>query len=235
MKVIFPITAEALLLIPHTSHTLKSPLQCEGQLILAHLLEPLSKLSVSEFIFITNSQGSQIRAYVDANYSQLPVSFIERKEEKGLGYTVSLASDCISEEPLLIVETDANLNLNWTSFTQSEFSTIAVRRMVDEKPYSLVELREGAVGCLIHKPRRTDLMIAGCYFIRESSLLFQCLHEIIRKGWRRNGEYQLTNALQRMIEHGVEMRVQELEAVNQEESYELSHCFGTDFEVLSGV
>ena len=235
MKVIFPIIAEALLLMPRTNHTLKPPPLCEGQSVLADLLEPLSKMPVSEFIFITNSQRSQIRAYMDANYSQLPVSFIEQKEEKGLGYTVSLASDCVSEEPLLIVETDAILNLNWTSFTQSECSTIAVRRMVDEKPYGLVELREGVVGCFIQKPRRTDLMIAGCYFIRESRLLFQCLHEIIQKGWRRNGEYQLTNALQRMIECGVEMRVQELETGDQEGPYELSYRFGTDFEVLGGV
>ena len=235
MKVIFPFAERVPCLTPCTHHTLEPPLRCEGRPTLPHLLEPLRKLPVSEFIFILDCHSDRIRSYINANYTGIPVSFVEQTEKKGLGHTVSLASDYISDEPILIVVGDAILDMDWISFSQSEYSTIAVQRVVDEKPYGLVELREGMVGCLIQKPRRTDLAIAGCYFIRESQLLFQCLHDLIRAERQRNGEYQLTDALQQMIEHGIEMQIQEVELADQEEPYELNNFFGTDFGPLNGA
>ena len=130
---------------------------------------------------------------------------------------------------------DAILNLDWTSFSQSQYSTIAIRHIIDERPYGLVGLREGIVGCLIQKPRRTDLVIAGCYLIRESKLLFQCLHNLIQTERQKNGEYQLTDAVQQMIEQGAEMQVQEIELADQENPYELDNFFSTQLESLSGA
>ena len=230
MKVIFPFAERVPCLTPCRHHKLEPPLQGEGRPILAHLLEPLRKLPASEFIFVVSYQDNEIRSYMNANYREMPVSFVEQTENKGLGHTVSLASDYVSHEPILIVVGDAVLDMDWTSFFQSEYSTIAVQRIIDERPYGLVELREGMVGCLIQKPRRTDLALAGCYFIRESQLLFQCLHDLIRSERRRNGEYQLTDALQQMIEHGVEMQIQEVELADQEDTYQLNNMFDTDLK-----
>ena len=235
MKVIFPFAEHVPRLTPRKNCTPQSLLSCDGRPLLAHLLEPLCKLPVSEFIFIVDDQSDQIRSYMGANYRDIPVSFVEQTENKGLGHTVSLASDYVSHEPILIVVGDAVLDMDWTSFFQSEYSTIAVQRIIDERPYGLVELREGMVGCLIQEPRRTDLALAGCYFIRESQLLFKCLHDLIRSERRRNGEYQLTDALQQMIEHGVEMQIQEVELANQEDPYELNNVFGTDLGPLNNM
>lgn len=235
MKVIFPFAERVPRLTRRKNRTPEPGLPCEAQPTLTHLIEPLCKLPVSEFIFILSYQDDEIRSYMDANYSGIPVSFVEQTEEKGLGHTVSLASDYISDEPILIVVGDAILDIDWAAFSQSGASTIAVRRVIDERPYGLVELREGMVGCLIQKPRRTDLAIAGCYFIRESKMLFQCLHDLMQVGRRRNGEYQLTDALQQMIERGVEMQIQEVELADQEDPYELNNFFGTDLGPLNGV
>lgn len=233
MKVIFPFAERVPCLTPCTHHGPEPSLGCNRQPTLSHLLDRLCKLLVSEFIFIISCQNDEIRSYMDANCKEIPVSFIEQIENKGLGHAVSLASDYVSEEPVLIVDPDAILDMDWASFSESGSSTITVRRIVDEKPYGLVELREGMVGCLIQKPRRTDLAIAGCYFIRESQLLFQCLHDLIRAGRRRNGEYQLTDALQQMIELGVEMQIQEIELANQEDPYELNNMFRTNLGPLN--
>ena len=235
MKVIFPFAERVPCLTPCTHHRLKPVLRCEGRPTLAHLLEPLRKLPVSEFIFVVSHRDDEIQSYMEANYSGILVSFVKQMENKGLGHTVSLASDYVAEEPVLIVDADVIFDMDWASFSESEYSTIAVRRIVDERPYGLVELREGIVGCLIQKPRRTDLAIAGCYFIRESQLLFQCLHDLIQAGRWRNGEYQLTDALQQMIEHGIEIQIQEVELADQEKSYELNNVFGTDLGPLNGV
>ena len=235
MNVIFPFVERVPRLTPTTNHTSESLHPCEEKSTLVHLLEPLCKLPVSRFIFVVGYHGDQIRSYIHANYNRMPVSFIEQTDANGLGHTVSLASDYVSHEPVLIVTSDTRLDLNWMSFTHGESSMIAVRRIVEEKPYGLVELRDGLVGCLIQKPRRTDLALAGCYFIRESRLLFRCLHDLMQNGRRRNGEYQLTDALQQMIEHGVEIRVQEVGFVDRRRPYKLRNFSGTDFEVLRDV
>ena len=227
MKVIFPFIEHVPSLSPHTN--------CTSELTLAQLLDPLGRLPVSEFIFVVRNKADQIQSYMKTNHSNIPISFIQQTAEKGLGHTVSLASDYVSEEPVLIVGGDAILNLDWTSFSQSQYSTIAVRRIVDQRPYGLVELREGIVGCLIQKPRRTDLAIAGCYFIRESQLLFQCLHNLIQTGRQKNGEYPLTDALQQMIEQGVEMQIQEVELAAPGNPYKLGNFFSPQLESLNGA
>ena len=235
MKVIFPFAERVPCLTPPTNHTPEPLLPSEVQPTLTQLLDPLCKLPGSEFIFVVSHKADQIQAYMETNHSKIPISFIEQADGNGLGHTVSLASDYISDEPVLIVGGDAVLDLDWTSFSQSEYSTIAVQRIIDERPYSLVELREGIVGCLIQKPRRTDLAIAGCYFIRESKLLFQCLHNLIQTGRQKNGGYQLTDALQQMIEQGVEILVQEVALADQENPYELDNFFSTQLESLNGA
>lgn len=235
MKVIFPFAERLPCLTPGTNRMPEPLLLSEGQPTVTQLLEPLCRLPVSGFIFLLRHKADQIQSYMETNHSKIPISFIEETEEKGLGHTVSLASDYVSEEPVLIVGGDAILNLDWTSFSQSQYSTIAVRRIIDERPYGLVELREGIVGCLIQKPRRTDLAIAGCYFIRESQLLFQCLHNLIQTGRQKHGKYQLTDALQQMIEQGVEMQVQEVELADPENSYASDNFFSTPLESFNGV
>ncbi len=220
MKVILPLAGRGRRLMPHTNRVPKPLLLYEGKPILAHLLKPLHKLPVSEFIFVVGYQGNQIRAYMDANYNKLPVSFIEQTEQKGLGHAVSLASDCVSGEPVLIALGDVIVELDWVAFSQNDSTTLAVRRIVDEKPYGLVELKHGIIESLVEKPRRTDLAIAGCYLIQESDLLFQCLHELIQAGQQTKGEYQLTDALQLMVTRGVQMQVQEVNLIDWENAYQ---------------
>ena len=236
MKVIFPSAERLPCLTPCAHHTQQPSPGGQGHPILTYLLDPLCELPVSEFIFVVSHQNNEIRSHIDANYREIPVAFIEQTQNKGLGHTVSLARDHVSREPVLIVDIDTMLDIDWRSFSQSEYSTIAVRRVIDERPYGLVELREGMVGCLIQKPRRTDLVLAGCYFIRESRVLFQCLHDIIRAERRWRGEYQLTDALQQMIELGVEMQIQEVQLTDQKQNpSKLGNFFSTDLGPLSGV
>ena len=52
----------------------------------------------------------------------------------------------------------------------------------------------------------TNIAIVGVYYIQNSSLLFECLQEIIDKDIRTQNEYQLTDGLQLMLEKGEKMK-----------------------------
>ena len=61
---------------------------------------------------------------------------------------------------------------------------------------------------LIEKPYWDEggLVMTGLYYVRESRRLFRCLHKLVKSGRCLGGEYQLTHALQMMIDAGTEFR-----------------------------
>ena len=60
----------------------------------------------------------------------------------------------------------------------------------------------GRVERLVEKPYWDEggLAMTGIYYIRESRRLFRCLNKVVKSGRVVNGEYQLTTALQLMID-----------------------------------
>ena len=61
---------------------------------------------------------------------------------------------------------------------------------------------------LVEKPYWDEggLALTGIYFIRESRRLFRCLNKLVKTGRVLGGEYQLTHALQMMIDAGTPFR-----------------------------
>ena len=57
---------------------------------------------------------------------------------------------------------------------------------------------------LVEKPYWDEggLAITGIYYIRESRRLFRCLNKLVKTGRQLGGQYQLTHALQMMIDAG---------------------------------
>jgi len=80
--------------------------------------------------------------------------------------------------------------------------------VADPRRFGIVELRGPAIAGMAEKPQepKTNLAIVGIYYLTEPQLLYQCLEEMIESGQTTQGEFQLTDALQKMIERGVEMR-----------------------------
>ena len=79
--------------------------------------------------------------------------------------------------------------------------------------FGVVELSDGRITRLVEKPDRppSNRAIVGVYFIRDSRKLFGALHRLIENDRRTRGEYQLTDALQLLIEQGETLRVREVE------------------------
>jgi len=76
-----------------------------------------------------------------------------------------------------------------------------------------VELKNGYASRLIEKPDRptSKKALVGVYYFRSGDLLKKALWEIINEGIRTKGEYQLTDALQLMIDKGVKLRTFDVE------------------------
>lgn len=177
--------------------------------MLAHILDELIKLNFDEVTFIIGYKGDMIRDYVTANYS-FKANFVEQPEMRGLGHAVWLAKQHhYSEEPVLIVLGDTVFKANLQKVFDFAESALGVKEVEDGRRFGIVELDPKLqVKRLVEKPENppTNLAIVGIYYITRPKALFDCLDELIEKDKTTKGEFQLTDALQMMLDRGEHMR-----------------------------
>jgi glucose-1-phosphate thymidylyltransferase len=207
MKAILPVAGIGTRLRPLTHTIPKALVHVAGKPILGHILDSLLPLGVDEVVLVVGYLGEQIVHYVRTNYP-LNVRFVEQPERQGLGQAVYLAKQEITtDEPIFIVLGDTIFNADFSSVLAHGQSAIGVHEVSDPTRFGIVELAGPQISRLVEKPTQpsSNLAIVGVYYLRSSAQLFSALEEIIKKDIKVKGEYQLTDALQLMIEQGEPM------------------------------
>ncbi len=202
---VIPVAGVGTRLRPHT-HTLpKVLLHVAGKPILAHILDDLCGLGIRRAILIVGYMGDRVRDYVDAHYRDLEVAYVEQSEPQGLGHAVSLAEAPAGEGPVLIILGDTIFEVDLRPVLAGKVNSIGVKEVDDPERFGIVELgREGRVTLLVEKPERprSKLAICGIYYFACGRPLFDALQEIQRRELRTKGEFQLTDAMQLLVERG---------------------------------
>jgi len=85
---------------------------------------------------------------------------------------------------------------------------LGVKQVDNPRRFGVVEMKDGFVGKLIEKPENptSNLALVGLYWICNPKLLEQCIEDLFRKDKKTKGEYQLTDALQSMVERGEKVK-----------------------------
>ncbi len=206
MHAIIPVAGFGTRLRPHTYSQPKVLLQVAGRPILAHILDRLVASGVTSVTIIVGYMGNAIEAFVRTAYPNLKADFVEQTELHGLGHAIWMARDHIPSDgsPLFIVLGDTIFDADLKAAFQMKTSALGVFYVDDPRRFGIVELKDGFATKLIEKPENptTNLMLAGLYFFRNPPLLRACLEELVAKNIRTRNEYQLTDALQLMVDHG---------------------------------
>jgi glucose-1-phosphate thymidylyltransferase len=209
MKVIIPAAGEGTRLRPHTHTSPKVLLHVAGKPILGHILDEIAALSPQEVIFVVGHLGEKIEEYVGKHY-RFKASYLVQQERKGLGHAVYQARPRIGpEEPVLIVLGDTIFRAPFKEILSAKESLLGVKEVDDPRRFGVVEVKNVYVSRLEEKPAwpASNLVIVGIYYLRKAGLLFEGLEEIIEKGVTVKGEFQLTDALERMVRKGEKMRL----------------------------
>ncbi len=204
MKAIIPVAGVGTRLRPHTYTLPKVLLNVAGKPILGHILDALQQHNIDEATIIVGYMGDLVEDYVRRNYS-MNVTFIYQEERLGLGHSIWIAREHITDnEPLLIILGDTIFDVDLSLATNSRFSTLGVKSVDDPRRFGVVELEKGFISRLIEKPENptTNLALVGLYFINNPKLLDDSLQTLIDNNIRTRDEYQLTDALQMMIDKG---------------------------------
>jgi glucose-1-phosphate thymidylyltransferase len=205
---VIPVAGAGTRLKPHTHTIPKALLSVAGQPILGHILDQVAGAHPERVVLVISpgAQGDRIRAYAKAR-SDLCVECVVQEQPLGLGHAVAQARPAVGEAPVLIVLGDTIVRASLAGIADGG-SVIGVREVDDPRRFGVAEVSGGRIVELVEKPEHpvSRLALVGLYFLRNSPLLFRCLDALIAEDGRTRGEIQLTDALQRMIAAGEELR-----------------------------
>ena len=206
-RAIIPVAGVGSRLRPHTHTVPKALIHVAGRPILAHILDDLVRLGVEDVVLVIGHMGDRIREYVDAEFPKLNRWYVEQPERLGLGHAVRTTKEYVLGHPAFIVLGDTIFRADFSEIVGAAESRIGVKAVEDPRRFGIVEMKDGYASRLVEKPDQptSNLAIVGVYSIPDSKMLFEALDTLVEKDIRTKGEYQLTDALQMMIERGETM------------------------------
>ncbi len=205
MRAIIPVAGIGTRLRPHTFTTPKVLLNVAGKPILAHIIESLINIGINKATIITGYMGDRVMDFVYKKYPGLDVRFVHQEETLGLGHAIWTARKSFSNEPLLIILGDTIFDVDLSFVYNHHCNSLGVKEVSDPRRFGVViKNSEGKIEKLIEKPEQpiSNSAIVGIYYIQNSDSLNQALDLLIDNNIRTRGEFQLTDALQIMIENG---------------------------------
>lgn len=206
---VIPVAGVGSRLKPHTHTVPKALINVAGKPMLAHILDELLKIGVTEAVFVVGHMGDRIREYVESKY-KIKAHYVEQMERKGLGHAVFLTRDIVGDRPTLIVLGDTIFRADFQGVLNAGVSTIGVKEVEDPRRFGVAEVHDGVITKLVEKPEHpvSRLAVVGIYFIAHGNSLFTALDTVINeKKQMTKGEFQLTDALELMIQRGEKLGV----------------------------
>ncbi len=205
MKAIVPVAGSGSRLRPITRETPKALVSVAGKPVLEYLLDQLVGLGFREVLLVISPSGNAIRRFVDKR-DDIAARFVVQREPLGIGHAVYQCAHLVDDAPLLIVLGDVVYLTDYTFLgTEPPGNRIGVRKIEDgHGRHGLVEVAGDRITRLVEKPDYpvSNLAIAGIYYFHRGAPLMAGLENLVRSGRKTRGEYQLTDALQWMVEQG---------------------------------
>jgi glucose-1-phosphate thymidylyltransferase len=207
MRAIIPVAGVGSRLRPHTFTLPKVLLNVAGKPILGHIIDKIIAEGVTEATIVVGHMSEKIKEYISSTYPALVVDYVEQEDRLGLGHAIYLSRDTIGSGPILIILGDTIFDVDLIPVLNGSTSAIGVKAVDDPRRFGVAETVNGAISRLVEKPEKpaTNLAVVGLYYIRNTGLLRECLHRLVSEDRRTKGEFQLTDALQMMIEKGEHM------------------------------
>lgn len=207
MRAIIPVAGIGSRLRPHTYTVPKVLLNVAGKPIIGHILDKVIEHGFTEATIVIGYLGDQIKDYVLGSYS-IKVDFVEQEERLGLGHAIYLSRHTISRDPILIILGDTIFDVDLGKLAHGDHSVLGVKEVDDPRRFGVAETVDGYISRLVEKPDnpQSNLAIVGLYYISKPHLLLDALRTMIKRNVQTKGEYQLTDALQMMLEDGEKMK-----------------------------
>ena len=209
MKAIIPVAGAGTKLRPHTYTQPKALIPLAGKTILSIIVDQLHEAGINDFVFIIGYLGEKIQDYVKEKYPQLNSHFVQQNERHGTGHAINLTKEIIGDDEILIVLGDTIAEYDVKEIINTPYSMLGVKKVDDPRNFGVAEIEEdGFVSKVVEKPAipKSNMALVGVYKIKETSFLFSCIQKIIEADIKSYDEFNLTDALECMIQNGVKFQ-----------------------------
>lgn len=207
MKVIIPVAGAGMRLRPHTYTQPKPLIPVAGKPIICFIVDKLRSAGLSNFVFVIGYLGEKIRDFIEETYPDLQVEFVYQEHRMGSAHAIATAREAIEDEDeIFIAFGDTIFEVDLVQMLAREHSCIGVKKVADPREFGVAEFGDdGRVTRMVEKPRipKSNMAIVGLYKIKEVQSLLRAIDYLMEEDIRTVGEYQLTDALQHMVDQGV--------------------------------
>lgn len=205
---VIPVAGTGIRLKPQTNTYPKAMVTVAGKPIIGHILDGVKKSGAKKVCVIIGYLGDKIKEYINSEYKDLEVKYVEQKEQKGLGHAIYLTKDYV-KGPVFVLLGDTILDNDLGMFTKFDENIIAVKEVKDPRRFGVAEVENGYVTALQEKPSepKSNLAVVGAYSLTDSAAMFKALEEVVNSGQTTKGEIQFTDALVKMLESGEKIKV----------------------------
>ena len=218
MKIIVPMAGRGTRLRPHSITVPKPLVSIAGKPIVQRLVEELAEACaepIEEIAYIIGDFGKEVEQELLDLAEKLGSRgrIYYQTEQLGTAHAI-LCAEASLQGPIIVAFADTLFQSDLKISPDADGS-IWVQSVADPSAYGVVTLDEsGLINAFVEKPKHfvSDLAIIGIYYFRDAERLRQELQYLIDHDIREKGEYQLTNALERLKNQGLKFsphRIQE--------------------------
>ena len=210
MKIVLPVAGNGLRLRPYTENVPKCLLPVAGKTILDWIVEDSLSLKPTETIFITGYKAEAVDSFLEKRAAWGKTRTVVQSNPQGLGEAISLALPYVDDdEPLLIILGDTLFEADLSILHNVDENILYTYKVEDPRRFGVaVTDGSGRITRLVEKPQEfvSDEAIVGIYYIKDTKVLKQSLKYLMDNNIRTKNEFQLTDALQMMLEKGCHFR-----------------------------
>lgn len=182
LKAILPVDAvimaggKGVRLKPYTNDIPKPMLELAGKPILAHNIDRLSIFGIKNIYISVNHLKEQIIDYINKNYSEYNIKFIEENSPLGTIGSLSLVKEWCNND-ILVMNADILTNIDFYDFFVNyrnfkDDMSIATFNTRINIPYGILDTTDKKINSLIEKPSFNYYSNAGIYLLKKEMLKY---------------------------------------------------------------
>lgn len=213
MKLIIPMAGRGTRVRPHSHVTPKPLLPVVGKSMVERIVDTFNRVlprHLDEGVFVLGPDfGEEVRAQLREICERhgMTAHFAVQEQALGTGHAVFAAEDHLQGEGI-VVFADTLFEMNEAVDLEGS-DVIAWVKEVDDPRRFGVAVREGdRVVALVEKPTTpiSNEALIGIYYVRDLAILRAAIAHLIDEEITGHGEYQLTDAMDKMLKDGLHFR-----------------------------
>ncbi|MED9961766.1 MAG: sugar phosphate nucleotidyltransferase [Bacteroidales bacterium] len=216
MKIVIPMAGMGKRLRPHTLVTPKPLIELAGKPIVQHLCEDIREVvgeEIEEIGFIIGDFGKEVENNLLKIAEQLNTKgkIYYQKEPLGTAHAILCAKESLSGK-VTVAFADTLFDAGFTLETKED-GIIWTHKVEDPSAFGVVKKNADQTICgFVEKPKEfvSNEAIIGIYYFKDGENLRNELQYLIDNNITKSGEYQLTDALQNMLDKGLKFKTNDV-------------------------